>query len=204
MALVDRAKNILLSPKSEWAVIASEEPNTGAIISGYAMPLILLNAVASFIGYGFIGVSAGLFTIKGIDWGLYQAVMVVVGGLLNIFITPLIVDALAPSFGSEKNKGRATQLVVYSMTAAWVAGILTILPMIAMIAVLAGGIYGLYLIYLGLPHTMKTPQDKVAVYMVVTIVCLIVVYFVIGAVLGPILMRVFGIGYGVGDLNIRY
>jgi hypothetical protein len=120
-------------------------------------------------------------------------------GLAGIFITSFVVDALAPSFNSQKDKGRAMQLVVYSMTPAWIGAILSIFPPIAWLGMLFG-LYSLYLIYIGLPHTMKTPQDKVAIYMIVTIVVLIVVYAVIGIVLARPLQSLFGIGY---DLNFR-
>lgn len=197
MALFDRAKNMIMSPKTEWAAVAAEEPNKGAMITGYALPLILLSAAAAFVGYGFIG----NILYSGVSWGLYHAVMQVLFGILGIYITTFVVDALAPSFGSEKNSGRAMQLVVYSMTPSWVGGILMVIPAIGWIGMLFG-LYGLYLIYLGLPHTMKTPQDKVAIYMIVTIVVLIVVYFVIGAVLAGPLQRMFGLGVPTINFNL--
>jgi hypothetical protein len=41
---------------------------------------------------------------------------------------------------------------------------------------------------------MKTPQDKVVVYLVVSIIVLIIVYAVIGAILSLIVMGIFGLG----------
>ncbi len=196
MALVERAKNIIMSPKTEWAVIAAEEPNSGSMVTGYALPLILLSAAASLIGYGFIA------SAWGINWGLYHAIMTIVMGLASIYITSFVVDALAPSFGSQKNSGRAMQLVIYSSTPAWIGGILNIVPVIGMIGALFG-LYGIYLIYLGLPHTMKTPQEKVAIYMIVTIVVLIVVYMLVGMVLGGIMMTMFGLSNPTGNINLN-
>ncbi|HEY6171844.1 MAG TPA: Yip1 family protein [Candidatus Kapabacteria bacterium] len=201
MALVDRAKNIIMSPKTEWAVIAAEEPNSGSMVTGYALPLILLSAVASFIGYGLIGYDLLGVKIGGINWGLHHALMAIVMGILSIYITSFVVDALAPSFGSQKNSGRAMQLVIYSCTPMWVGGLLQVLPMIGWIGSLFG-LYSIYLIYLGLPHTMKTPQDKVAIYMIVTLVVLIVVYMLVGMVLGGIMMTVFGLSNPAASINL--
>jgi hypothetical protein len=47
--------------------------------------------------------------------------------------------------------------------------------------------------FLGIPNMMKTPQDKVVVYMVVSIVALIVVYFVLTAILTAIVFGIFGL-----------
>ena len=196
MALIDRAKNIIISPKTEWAAIAAEEPNSGAMVTGYALPLILLSAVASLIGYGFIA------SAWGINWGLYHAIMVIVMGLASIYITSFVVDALAPSFGSQKNSGRAMQLVIYSSTPAWIVGILNIVPVIGMIGALFG-LYGIYLIYLGLPHTMKTPQEKIAIYMIVTLVVLIVVYMIVGLVLGGMFKTMFGLSDPTPNFNFK-
>ena len=188
MNIVDRAKNIIMTPKTEWTAIAAEEPNVGQIISGYVIPLALIPAIAAMLGYGLIGRGmASSFT-----WGIAMAIIGFVVALGGVYLTAYVIDMLAPNFGSQKNFGRAMQLVAYSYTPAWVAGILNIIPVLGVL-VLVASIYGLYLMYLGFPHTMKTPDDKVVVYMVVSIVVLIVVYFVLTALLTAIVLGVFGL-----------
>lgn len=198
MNLIERAKNILMTPAKEWDVINGEEANVPGIITGYVLPLAGAAAVAAFIGYGFIGFNYGFgIRLKGIDWGLYQGITVLVGALLSVFVSAFIIDALAPSFGSEKNMGKSVQLVAYSWTPGWVGGLLAIIPSLAMIGGLAG-LYGLYLLYLGLPKLKKTPQDKQVSYFVVSLIVMIVVFIVIGFILTKILMSVFGLSYGLG------
>ncbi len=202
MNIIDRAKNIILQPVKEWDVIATETPDTAKIITGYVLPLAGAAAVAAFIGYGFIGINTGFgLRIKGVDWGLYQALTVLISALLSVFISALVIDALAPSFGSEKNFGKSLQLTAYSYTPAWIGGLLSILPALGIIGALAG-LYGLYLLYVGLPKLKKTPEDKHVGYFVVSLLVIIVVYVVVGLILGKILMSVFGLSYGVGDLKI--
>jgi len=55
------------------------------------------------------------------------------------------------------------------------------------------GIYGLYLMYLGLPQTMRTPPDKVIVYLVVSIIAMIVIYWIISLILSSIIFSMFGL-----------
>ena len=184
MNIVDRAKNIIMTPKTEWTAIAAEEPNVGQIISGYVIPLALIPAIAAMLGYGLIGRGmASSFTM-----GIAMAIIGFVVALGGVYLTAYVIDMLAPNFGSQKNFGRAMQLVAYSYTPAWVAGILNIIPVLGVL-VLVASIYGLYLMYLGFPHTMKTPDEKVVVYMVVSIV----VYFVLTALLTAIVLGVFGL-----------
>ena len=203
MNLIDRVKNIITNPKKEWDVISVEPADSGKITTGYVLPLAGLAAIAAFIGYGFIGFNVLGFRMSGINWGIYQALTVLISAIASVFITALVVDALAPSFGSEKNFNRSVQLVAYSFTPAWVGGVLAIFPPIAFIGALFG-LYGLYLLYLGIPKIKNTPADKHVGYFVVTLVITIVVYIVIGWILGRILMNIFGLSYGFGNINLNY
>ena len=188
MNIVDRAKNIIMTPKTEWPAIAAEQPNVGQIVSGYVIPLALIPAIAAVLGYGLIGRGmAASFT-----WGIAMAIITFVAAVVGVYLTAFVIDMLAPNFGSQKNFGRAMQLVAYSYTPAWVAGILNIVPVLGVLVLIAS-IYGLYLLYLGFPQTMKPPGDKVVVYMVVSIIVLIVVYFVLTALLTAVVFGIFGL-----------
>lgn len=188
MNLVERAKNIIITPKTEWDAVSAEEPNIQQILLGYVLPLALIPTIAVIIGWGVIGI----FGFRSFTYGIAMGLVQLINAFLSVLITGFVIDALAPSFGSQKNMGRAVQLVAYSMTPIWIAGILNILPSIGWLAGLIG-LYGLYLMYLGLSPLMKTPEDKKVGYLVVSIIILIVVYFVIAAILTAILMAVFGL-----------
>lgn len=194
--VIERAKNIITQPAKEWDVVSMETPNQSQIILGYVLILAGAAAVAAFIGYGFIGINSGFLGIRiaGVDWGIYQALAVLIGAIVGVYICAMVIDALAPSFGSEKNMGRSVQLVAYSYTPAWIGGLLAIYPPIALIGSLFG-LYGLYIMYIGLPKIKKTPADKQVGYFVVSIVAVIVVYFVIGLIMSRLLMPAFGLSY---------
>lgn len=188
MNLVDRAKNIIMSPKTEWPVVAGEEPNIGQIFTGYVLPLALIPTVAHIIGWGIIGSGLG----ASITWGIAMGLIQFISAFLGVYISAFVVDLLAPNFGSQKSLGRAVQLVAYSYTPGWVGGIFNIIPALGWLGTLAS-LYGLYLLYLGLPHTMKTPPDKVVVYLIVTIVVVIVVYAIIGLILTTVIFSILGL-----------
>jgi len=188
MNLVERAKNIIITPKTEWDAVAAEEPNIQQILLGYVLPLALIPTIATIIGWGVIG----MFGFTSFTYGIAMGLVQIINAFLSVLIAGFVIDALAPSFGSQKNMGRAVQLVAYSMTPIWIAGILNIFPALGWLAGLIG-LYGLFLMYLGLSPLMKTAEDKKVGYLVVSIIILIVVYFVIAAILTAILMAVFGL-----------
>ena len=189
MGLLDRVKNILLSPKTEWEVIAGEQPNTGQIIVGYVLPLALIPAVATIIGMGLVGMGP----LSSFTYGIAMGLVSFVTSLVGVYLTALVVDVLAQNFGSEKDFGRSLQLVAYSWTPAWVAGILSIIPALGAAIGWLLSLYGIYLMYLGLPPIKKTPKDKQIVYLIVAFVVLIIIYMILGLFLGMIFMGIFGL-----------
>ena len=94
----------------------------------------------------------------------------------------LIIDGLAPSFGSTKDPLKAMKVAAYYPTAGWVAGLLLLIPGVGVLAALIGGIYSLYLLYIGLPMLMRTPADKQVAYFVVTLIVAIIVLGIINTV----------------------
>src|SRR5580700_6780768 len=169
MAIVDRVKNICLTPNTEWPIIADEPATTADLITGYVVPLAAIGVVAGFIGRSVIGQTTFLGTYRmSLATGLVLAVFAFVMAIVGVFVISLIIDALAPSFGGEKNSIRALKVAVYSYTPAWVAGVLQILPV------------------LGLPRLMKCPEDKALGYTVVVVICAIVLTLIIGSIGGMI------------------
>lgn len=187
MNLIERAKNILLTPKTEWDVVNNETPDTTKILTTYVIPLVAIGTIAAFIGYGLIGKSYFGFRFKSTELGIRYAAIALIAGIASTYLMAIVVDALAPTFKSEKNFGRSFQLAAYSYTAGWVGAIFNILPSLAIIGSLIG-LYGLYLLYLGLPKLKKTPQDQVTGYFVASLVAMIVASFVIGLILAAILV----------------
>src|SRR5690606_35216603 len=80
----------------------------------------------------------------------------------------------------------------------WIAGIAVILPWIGWLVALAGGIYSIYLLYLGLPHTMKGPQDKAVGYTAVSVIVTIVLGWIVALVIGAITATAVGGLAGAG------
>ena len=183
MDIVSRAKNICLTPNTEWPVIASEETTTGTLISSYVVPMVAIGAIAGLIGGSVIGVSVpflGTYRMP-ITTGIVIACYSFIAAIIGVVILAFLINALAPTFGAEQNNLQALKVAVYSYTPAWVAGALRILPVLGVLGIVLA-LYGLYLLYLGLQRVMKCPPDKAPVYTAVVVVCAIVLAVIVGAV----------------------
>lgn len=173
-ALIARAQRLLLSPESEWEVIAGEAADIQAIYKTYVGPLIVASSIAGAIAYLYLGHGLG---------GTIQVLLAqVVLGLLGVYVVAFVVNALAPSFGATPDMGQAFKLAAYAPTAAWVGGICAIVPLIGGIVAIGGALYTLYLYYVGLPRLMRPPEDKVVVYLLAVLGVVIVIFIAIGAI----------------------
>lgn len=181
MALLDRVKGILLSPKQEWAVIETETATPASLYTGYIIPLAAIPVLAGFIGmsligYGFLGTSLRIPIGTGLTW----AVVRYCGALVGVYVLALIIDALAPNFGGQKNFMQALKVSAYSATASWVAGIFSLIPALSVLGILA--LYSLYLLFLGLPSLMKAPAEKAMGYTIVVVVIAVVLFLIVGTI----------------------
>lgn len=183
--IVDRAKAIILTPKTEWPVIDAEPATIGGIFTGYVLLLAAIPPIAGFLGgqifgFGAFGFSYRPSLVGGIALALTQYVM----SLAGTFLLAVIINFLAPNFGGQRDKLKAMKVAAYSGTAGWLAGIFSLLPPISFLGLV--GLYSLYLLYLGLPRLMRAPQDKAIVYTIVTIVAGALLFLIAGLVTAPI------------------
>lgn len=176
--LVDRVKAILLRPKEEWPTIAADPSTPGDIATRYAIPLMIIGPVASFIGGQVFGYGALGFTYRpGMIAGLSSAVVSFVMALVMLVVVTLIADFLAPKFGGKANRRQAFKWIAFGATASWVGGIFGLVPSLGMLGLLAG-LYSLYLLYTGATPVMKVPQDKAAGYTAVTVIAAVLLMLV--------------------------
>ena len=128
--IMTRVKAILLTPRTEWPVIAAETANNKSIYMDYVLPLAALPAIATFLKLSIIGTGVpflGNFRLP-MSTGISSAVLGYVLSLLSVFILSLIINALAQTFGGTKDSTQALKTAAYSHTAAWIGGIGAMVP----------------------------------------------------------------------------
>ena len=190
MDIVSRVQGILLRPKEEWITIKEETTSIADLFTSYAMILAAIPALSQFIGLAIIGQHIPFrgMVRYGFGTAFFYAIFSYIATLLTAYVLGIIINALATSFSSKQDPVNAMKLAVYSMTAAWVAGVLHIIPVLRMLAWL-GFLYGLYILYLGFAaELMETPKDKLLAYFVVSLAVAVVVTIVLNLILGAIFL----------------
>jgi hypothetical protein len=201
--IIERVKAMLTTPKTEWPIAAAEPATVSSLYLGYIALVAALPIVAEFIKSSLIGRSfLGITVRSSVGAGIGAMLLHYVLSLALVYVMALIVNALAPTFGAQKNIVQALKSVAYAWTAGWIAGIAVIVPWLGWLVALAGAIYGIYLLYLGLPHTMQCPPEKAGGYTAVSILIAVALSWIVGLIVaGVIGTAVFG-GAAVGALPL--
>jgi len=182
MTLVDRVQKLLVAPSAEWAVIKDEPQAVAQLFTRYVMILAAIPAVASFIGWSVVGYG-GLGTTYRIPIAAGVATMVLSYGLTlaGVYALALVIDAMAPNFGGEKDFMRALKVSAFFPTAYWLAGFFYVLPALSILAIL-GGLYSLWLLYTGLGPLMEVGEEKAVGYTAAVVLVAVVITLAIALV----------------------
>jgi hypothetical protein len=186
MDIVNRAKNMLMSPATEWQVIAGETTDIQTLYTSYIMPLAAIPPLAGLIG------RAILFPRMSFGTALIGAIVFYVLSLIAVYVVAWIAAKLAPMFGGTDNVDSGLKLVAYSSTARWVGGIFRIIPPLGILSLLAS-LYGIYLFYTGITPIMNVPAGRAVPYLLALIVATILVFIVIGVLVAGVM----GAGMGM-------
>ena len=192
-SFLNRAVNLLMRPKAEWAVIDAEPASIKGIYLSYLLIWLAVPAMCQLIGQLVFGVNVFGFIVRPPLFGTLVGVILNYAAMAAwIFVFALIIDLFAPSFGGQKNAVQAFKAAAYAGAPSYVAGVLYLvislpfLGMLAWLGLFAAAVYGVYLLYLGLRNVMKSPADKAVLYTLV--VCLVggiigfVLFFCVGLI----------------------
>src|SRR5262245_20040731 len=142
-SVIARAQAIVISPKTEWPAIAARPETVQGLYKDYLIVIAAIPAVFGFLQAVVLGVDIPFLGRHRVELVpcLLGMVLRYVSYLVAIYILALIVDALAPNFGGQKNKLNAFKTVAYASTASAVSGVAVILPIIGQLVMLVGGAY---------------------------------------------------------------
>ncbi len=188
MDVLERAKDVILSPAAAWRKIEPESGDAGALFVNYAAFLAAIPPVCAFLRHGVFG-WGGARLHHPHPGGVFSSLF---SGVVHYFVTfavlyamAVLIDGLAPNFSARKNQHNAMKLAVYSMTPIWLAGVFELVPGLGLLRLLAL-LYAIFVFWLGLPILMKSPPDRTGPYALACVVCAIILSIVVSAIVGPV------------------
>ncbi|MFH1541895.1 MAG: Yip1 family protein [bacterium] len=183
MSILSRARELIINPRVTWQIIRDEETTVKELFINYAAPLALIPALASMISMTLIGLR--LPAEKVIRVSFFDSLLANGGQYLftltAVYAASWIITKLAPVFKSKVDRTMAAKLCIYSMTPSWLVGIFTLVPGLGLLTIL--GSYGIYLFFLGLPVLLETPDNKVLLYSIASLVLAFLVSLVLSMIL---------------------
>jgi uncharacterized membrane protein len=181
--LIDRIKNIVLTPKTEWPMIASEPTTIPQLYKGYVIPLAAFATLMSFVRMSVIGIG---FWRMPVLTGLVYALVGFVFALLGLYAVGWIIDMLAPTFSGQRDRRQALKTAAYAFTPGAIGAVFGLLGWLGTPLRLVAAIWGIYLLYLGLPVMMRSPREKAPAYTAAVIVCVILLFVLFGVIVSVV------------------
>jgi hypothetical protein len=161
--IIDNIKGLFLNPKSFWVGKKENLDSRAMLLLQFFIPLVLLTAIAVFLGEFF---RSSHFYV-GI--ALLKSARIVVLFVLQYYLATFFTTELMKTFGGEKNREVARNLVIYSFTPFLLVSAVTgLFQFLYVIDVL--GFYGFYLFWVGAKEMLVFPDNKKSSYILLTIV----------------------------------
>jgi hypothetical protein len=184
--VLNRARNLIVNPKAEWAVIQKESQGKSVIIKTYALPLIIMMAACSVLG--------AIITVSNVAYAIIKALGIFGFSYAGMYVSALIINELTTSFNSKKDLNTTFRLVVYSLTGFFIIKSFVLLwPPIEMLSVL--GLFSVYLFWEGSATLLETPEDNKIGFVAVSTVVVAGVYAILYLILEGILTNVLAVKF---------
>jgi hypothetical protein len=186
MNIIERVKNILLSPKTEWAKINTEPGTLNTLIPSYTLIVTAVGAAGLFLGIAFLGYGTA------IKAGLIFAIAYILYVIITVVAATYIADGLAPQLGAEKSINKSAQWVVYGLTPLCLSLILGLIPGedTRWFIMIAGFGYSFFLLYSGASIIKKTAEDKSLAYAAVVTGISLVLFLILERIGAKIIVKV--------------
>ena len=179
--IAERAKRIILSPKTEWPAIEAEPATAVDLYRNYILYLAAVPAVANFLGGWLFGFTRGSNSVHySFFTGLVRAALQYGLALPLLYGVALVISLLAPSFEGKRDDLRALKLIAYSYTPIWLAEVFGLVPGLRWLDVL--GVYAVYLFYIGVSRMMRSKEEYSDVYTAAALVLGIAAAFLHGMI----------------------
>jgi len=174
--LAVRLRNLFVAPFSEWQRIHRESVTFNDMLSMFALPLIAIVTVATFISH-LINQQAFVFELA-----LKKALLVFMALFAGLFIAWYLVFRLMKYFQMVPSRELAAKLTIFSSMPLYVASLITVLvPEFFFIQIVS--LYSFYLAWAGTRHLPGPGKDRKVLFSVFIAFSILVLPFLVRVLL---------------------
>ena len=147
------------------------------------LPLALIGPICGALGTLVFGLSFGVVGSYSVPVQTIATLAVVdyVLSVVGVFALSIVINALAPTFGGQRNDVQALKVAAYASTPWFVAGAFQLIPQLALVRILVS-LYTIYLVFSGVPVVMKPAKDQAMGYAIVAVLGALVVALIVLAI----------------------
>lgn len=180
--VITRTRSIILDPKSEWSAIAEKEQSKKELYINYALPLIGISSLFTFVGV--------LVNHQSLTNALLQMLIVFLSLSGGLYIAASIIKELAPNFNGSKNENRNFMLVIYAASIFCIfhsaANMFSTFSFFRQLFILIE-LYFIRLLWLGSSPLLQIPNSKKAGFTLIAAIIILIIPLILERMLSILL-----------------
>lgn len=169
-----RAYGLLREPKKEWEQIKAEQTTVPNLLIGYVAPLAAIPPIADLIGSAVFQPDR----IVSLSGSIITAFVTWVLSVAMVFFLGVLINSVADQFDADRNDLAAQKIAAFSITPAFLSGLLSLWPPLAWVSLVALAAM-VFIMYRGLPILMKAPEDRALSYAATVTIAAAVAFIVL-------------------------
>jgi hypothetical protein len=191
--LINLAKKFILQPAEAWERVKGNSSTARQHLKNYILPLAVSGAIATFIGYSFVGYGTQK---PSFSYGFSESITKFIAIISTIIISGFLIHKMADLFKAEVSLNKSIKLIGFSFTPILISAILNFVPALGLIIFLAIP-YSLYILYSGFNVMIFIDENKSPVFFLFCIALILIVYLVLALITGALFLT-----FGISDSGI--
>lgn len=185
--ILTRVKAMLVSPKSTWEKITTEDLDIKDLYQQYLIPLLAVSIFSAFIGMQVFGISIPMFGNFRPPFfsALFSTIVHFVLASLSYLLAALIISKISHRFAGRSRLVDALKLLTFAAVPFLASGVFQLVPVLSFVT-LFFGLYTLYVYYLGICPMLDVPEGKRFVFTVVSLIVIVIVFMIVGLLIGTV------------------
>lgn len=184
---LNRLKNIILNPISEWEKIKSESISIKDIFIIYLLPLLLIGCSLKLIGR--------FLTLKDYNfiYLLSSCLSYFIISIIVILISSWVISEILPKFKHEKQFANVLQLVTFSLFPSIIfIGISSLHPDLTFINLFS--VYSVIIFWFGITRLLQIPVESKIGFTLISLFIIILTTIVLSFILMPSIFSLLFLG----------